>query len=546
MPTLTIGMATYNDFDGVFFTIQALRLYHDMTDTEIVVIDNYGCDATKKFVESIRATYVLFKDNVGTAIAKDRLFHEASGDAVLCCDSHILFWPDAIARLKAYYRDHPDTRDLLQGPLVYDDAKTISTHFDPVWRGQMWGIWATDQRGKEIDGEPFDIPMQGMGVFSCRRDAWPGFNPLFRGFGGEEGYIHEKVRQRGGKTLCLPWLRWMHRFGRPAGVPYRLTVDDKLRNYVLGFTELGLDLMPVLSHFSEHLPQAKVIEIAASALGEGSGASLAIAPEPSAVAPDPVGVPVAINDRRFDQPMVSCICMTYGRIPDRQYLIEEAIESFLRQDYPNKELIVINDTPGQELVCNAPGVRIINHPERFPSLGEKSNYAVSIARGDLVAPWDDDDISLPWRLSRTVELLGDADYLNIRRYWLIDDQGLHGDHPIYCAHNGSLITRAAFESLGGYAKLSYGYDSELEERINASDLNVVDPLRGGPSLPLDQWFYIYRWGVSPNHISSRQLDSYYVEIAKAPILKGRFTLTPHWRQEYDDLTRAYDGPPSRY
>ena len=27
-PDLTIGMATYDDFDGVYFTIQSLRLHH--------------------------------------------------------------------------------------------------------------------------------------------------------------------------------------------------------------------------------------------------------------------------------------------------------------------------------------------------------------------------------------------------------------------------------------------------------------------------------------------------------------------------------------
>jgi hypothetical protein len=68
-----------------------------------------------------------------------------------------------------------------------------------------------------------------MGVFSCRKGAWPGFNPMFRGFGGEEGYIHEKFRQAGGRCLCLPWLRWTHRFGRPAGIGYSLTVGEKLR-----------------------------------------------------------------------------------------------------------------------------------------------------------------------------------------------------------------------------------------------------------------------------------------------------------------------------
>ena len=34
-------------------------------------------------------------------------------------------------------------------------------------------------------------------------------------------------------------------------------------------------------------------------------------------------------------PLVSCICPTYNRPPEYQHLVEEAIESFLRQDYPN-------------------------------------------------------------------------------------------------------------------------------------------------------------------------------------------------------------------
>ena len=98
-----------------------------------------------------------------------------------------------------------------------DDLKTISTHFNPVWRNEIWGNWATDPRGLDPEGEPFDVPMQGMGVFSCRKEAWLGFNPAFRGFGGEEGYIHEKFRQAGARTLCLPWLRWVHRFRQAGG-----------------------------------------------------------------------------------------------------------------------------------------------------------------------------------------------------------------------------------------------------------------------------------------------------------------------------------------
>jgi hypothetical protein len=186
----------------------------------------------------------------------------------------VLFLPNSISRLKKFYRDNPDCNDLLQGPLVYDDGKTSSTHFHPTWRAQMWGIWDSDPRGQDPDAEPFEIPMQGLGVFSCRKSAWLGFNPRFRGFGGEEGYIHEKFRLAGRRCMCLPWLRWMHRFNRPAGVPFPLTVEDKLRNYVIGHAELGLDLEPVLSHFCEHLPKERVIAVTEETLGAKWIASL--------------------------------------------------------------------------------------------------------------------------------------------------------------------------------------------------------------------------------------------------------------------------------
>jgi hypothetical protein len=263
-------MPTYQEYDGLFFTLQALRLYQDLENTELLVVDNFGSDDARNLVEhSINATYVRATEAVGTAAAKDRVISEARGQSVLVCDSHVLFPPGFVTRLKRYYRDHPDCRDLLQGPMVYDDNRTISTHMEPVWRGQMWGIWETDQRGHDPEGEPFEIPMQGMGAFSCRRDAWPGFNPRFRGFGGEEGYIHEKFRQAGGRCMCLPWFRWHHRF-RPgsATVPYPIEVESKLRNYIIGFRELGLPLEPVLHHFSSELPRERVLKVFVDTLRE--------------------------------------------------------------------------------------------------------------------------------------------------------------------------------------------------------------------------------------------------------------------------------------
>jgi hypothetical protein len=279
MVALTIGMAVYNDFDGVYFTVQALRLFQDLDDTELVVVDNFGCEHTREFVEEwAGARYVLATEAVGTAAPRQRVFDEARGEAVLCLDSHVLLAPGAVTRLKQYYRDHPDTRDLLQGPMVYDDLQTVSTHFEPVWRAQMWGIWGTDPRGEDPEGEPFEIWGQGLGIFSMRREAWPGFNSRFRGFGGEEGYIHEKVRQRGGRCLCLPWLRWNHRFGRAGGVPYPLTAEDKFWNYLVGHAELGLDPAPAIEHFAEYLSEERSLAIAREALERGAPKSSLITP----------------------------------------------------------------------------------------------------------------------------------------------------------------------------------------------------------------------------------------------------------------------------
>jgi hypothetical protein len=51
--------------------------------------------------------------------------------------------------------------------------------------------------------------------------------------------------------MCLPFLKWLHRFARPDGVKYELTLENKVRNYILEFTELDLDLSPVYKEFVE-------------------------------------------------------------------------------------------------------------------------------------------------------------------------------------------------------------------------------------------------------------------------------------------------------
>jgi hypothetical protein len=258
MRKLTIGIPTYDDYDGLYFSIQSIRMFHReiLDDVEFVIVDNnpngdYG-KSNRKFLDWIKepTQYLPYTKHQSTTV-KNKVFDLAETPYVVCMDSHVLLEQGALKKLIDYYDDDKDDGNLLQGPLVYDDMKSISTHFDLVWSGYMWGKWATDSRGLDPNAKPFEIPAQGMGLFSCRKDSWLGFNRDFRGFGGEEGYIHEKYRQHGKKTMCLPFLRWTHRFERPLGIKYPNSLKQRYENYILGFTELGLDTTEVKEHFSK-------------------------------------------------------------------------------------------------------------------------------------------------------------------------------------------------------------------------------------------------------------------------------------------------------
>jgi len=245
---LTVGMATYDDFDGAYFSIQSLKLYHDIfssNDAEIIIIDNNPTSKHGSCLQSFvqgwakNVKYVPYTDKKSTSV-RNEIFKQSSGKYTVSMDSHVLFVPGAFDVLIRYYAANPDCKNIIHGPLLYDNMKSCATHFKPTWGGNMYGQWDTDHENMQ-KGVPFEIPMQGLGVFSCETKYWVGFNDLFKGFGGEEGYIHEKFRQLGGKAICLPDFKWIHRFGRPEGVKYPLNLEDRIWNYFIGWLELTRD-----------------------------------------------------------------------------------------------------------------------------------------------------------------------------------------------------------------------------------------------------------------------------------------------------------------
>ena len=311
---LSIGFAHHNDFDGAWFTIQDIRKElifngrQDLLDQiEFVVVENDKSSSHSGVLKNFLITtlaktkslsYSIFSGS-GTGAAKNEVVKAANGKFVLVLDCHVLLCPvvETITKLFDFMESNPETNDIYNGPLVHDDCVNFSTHFTNKWSNFMWGAWAIARScscgefnfdvnrvddaiefrsvatgqvvhscpncnaslpPKEMSAtiatcgdKPFEIFAQGTGCFFVRKDAWLGYNEYAQGFGGEECYIHEKYRKAGHKAYCLPFLRWLHRFGRPEDPKYLLDNLYKLRNYILEFTELNMDLSPVRNHFVE-------------------------------------------------------------------------------------------------------------------------------------------------------------------------------------------------------------------------------------------------------------------------------------------------------
>jgi glycosyltransferase involved in cell wall biosynthesis len=101
-------------------------------------------------------------------------------------------------------------------------------------------------------------------------------------------------------------------------------------------------------------------------------------------------------------PLVSCIMPTF----DRRRFVSQAIAYFLRQDYPATELVVVDDGADSvaDLMPDDPRV-VYRRLDRRMVLGAKRNLACQLARGSVIAHFDDDDWSAQTRLTSQLAAL---------------------------------------------------------------------------------------------------------------------------------------------
>ena len=163
-------------------------------------------------------------------------------------------------------------------------------------------------------------------------------------------------------------------------------------------------------------------------------------------------------------PSVSCMCLTFGRV----FLLEESIQSFLRQTYAGPmELVIVNDLAEQTLVLpDCPdNIRVFNLDTRCDNLGQKRNEVAKLCSSELIITWSDDDIHLPNRIANNVAAYTPGKYVTEGRYVFLS--GPNSKHVKHRMCGPFLMSKEDFWSLGGIPDADNGEDLLFLNKVRA-------------------------------------------------------------------------------
>ncbi|WP_333687980.1 glycosyltransferase family A protein [Methylococcus capsulatus] len=184
---------------------------------------------------------------------------------------------------------------------------------------------------------------------------------------------------------------------------------------------------------------------------------------------------------------------------NHELYVEETVRSIWDQNYPNFEIVAVDDASGDDTFAILEGLRKIspipmrvykNEVNRGPAF--TLNRAASMASGDLFIPFSSDDLFLPGRIERQVDILknnSDLYILYCNGHGLDDSTNTrkgvcHTPHAIellqkdakdvylyLITHKNcifvhtSMIRRSLFEAVGGYDETMLAEDWSLNVKI---------------------------------------------------------------------------------
>lgn len=238
-------------------------------------------------------------------------------------------------------------------------------------------------------------------------------------------------------------------------------------------------------------------------------------------------------------PLISCLTVSTNRIT----LLKRAIDCYLAQTYPNKELVIVTSgEPRYDAAVQRYLKKIARDDIRLcPAalnewkLSDLRNLTLSQARGEMICQWDDDDLYHPERLRVQFDAMNNAgadacfltDFLHFntrsrRMYW-VDWSPFKSLGKEKSMLPGSMLALRD-ESIRYPDGIGHGEDNQVREHIAARHTVCALAAHG--------YLYVYVFhgrNVYPeNHhhaLSSMGFDSDYI-ISRAAKLSAALAAYP--------------------
>lgn len=218
---------------------------------------------------------------------------------------------------------------------------------------------------------------------------------------------------------------------------------------------------------------------------------------------------------------ISVLTLTY----QRHEILEEAIQSFLSQDFKgNSEMVIINDSQDVKYYINDPRIRIINCSERFSSIGKKLEFGYKQCKYSNIYRLDDDDLLTPNALNISASIIlnnpGFDIYRTEKYYYFLNNIFVES---VANTNTGNIFTKNYLDRIT-FPDKSIGEDRDMLDNFNAKIKTVNNK---GCTM-------IYRWGNQVYHISAmdnskvNQMTDNLINIKE----QGIITLHPQFRNDY--------------
>ena len=189
------------------------------------------------------------------------------------------------------------------------------------------------------------------------------------------------------------------------------------------------------------------------------------------------------KDNKSDHPTVSIIIPVYNR----ENYIRECLTSVLADDYPQKEIIVIDDGSTDntsEILDEYSGIKIIKQENRGVSIAR--NEGIKASTGEFITYLDSDDIWLPGRIEPSLGYFRSnpgIDYVLGQQILFLEDEIQCPKHierealekPTDATNNGCLILRkSCYQKIGLFnTKYKKGEDTEWFFRAEYHGLKMA-------------------------------------------------------------------------